>query len=86
MKRSFLLLGSVVILLVLLAAGGKMRGALAANTGLIYLFYCLVLLLSIISVISGVLRMIRGNRSLISCLYIFFSLVVFALAYFLVTR
>jgi hypothetical protein len=84
MKRSLLLLAAVIILLALVTAGSEMPGQLSGNKGPVYLFYCLVLLISIISVVNGILRVTGGNRSFLTFLYIFFSLVVFALAYRLV--
>ncbi|HLY70307.1 MAG TPA: hypothetical protein VKR53_11310 [Puia sp.] len=86
MKRSLSLLAAIVILLVLVATGSKTPGMLSDKRGFLYLFYCLVLLLTIISVINGVLRVLGGNRSLLSFLYIFFSIAVSALAYWMVIR
>jgi hypothetical protein len=83
MKRSFLLLIAVVMLLVLVTATGKMPGT---GAGPVPFFYFLILLVSIVSLMTGTLRVISGKRSLLSFIFIFLSVIVFALAYYLVIQ
>jgi hypothetical protein len=86
MQKPLLLLVAFLILVLLVTTIGKMSPANLAGPGLDLLIYFLVLIISIISLLTGVYQIIRGKKSFISFLHIFFSIIVFALAYYEVTK
>jgi hypothetical protein len=83
MQKTLLLLVGFLMVILLITAIGKPHGE-TDTAGPALLFYYLVLLMSILSLMTGIYRMIKGKRTLLSFLHIFFSLIVFALSFYLV--
>jgi len=85
MLKPVLLLLSFLIL-VLLVTLGKISPANASGSGLTTLFYFLTLIISIISLITGIYQIIAGKKAVISFAYILCALIVGILSYYAIMK